>query len=153
MTQLLNVGDTAPDFEAINDEGKSVSLKEFRGKPVVLYFYPKDDTPGCTAEACSFRDNFEEFQKKDVVVLGVSIDSTKSHKNFKDKYNLNFPLISDKSREIVEKYGATGDSKSAKRVTFIIDRNGKIAYVYSKVTPKDHSVEVMKKLQELKLVS
>jgi len=153
MTQLLNVGDTAPDFEAINDEGKSVSLKEFRGKPVVLYFYPKDDTPGCTAEACSFRDNFEEFQKKGVVVLGVSIDSTKSHKNFKDKYNLNFPLISDKSREIVEKYGATGDSKSAKRVTFIIDRNGKIAYVYSKVTPKDHSVEVMKKLQELKLVS
>ncbi|MFG1519203.1 MAG: peroxiredoxin [Thermoplasmataceae archaeon] len=153
MTGLLNVGDTAPDFESINEEGKSVSLKEFRGKPVVLYFYPKDDTPGCTAEACSFRDNFEEFQKKGVVVLGVSIDSPKSHKNFKDKYNLNFPLISDKSREIVEMYGATSDSKSAKRVTFIIDRNGKIAYVYSKVTPKDHSVEVMKKLQELKLVS
>ncbi len=152
MTSLLNVGDKAPDFESVDDNGRKVSLHDFRGKTVVLYFYPKDDTPGCTTEACSFRDNLEEFRKRGVEVLGVSIDSERSHKNFKEKYSLNFPLVADKSREIVEKYGATGDSKSAKRITFIIDGNGRIAYVYGKVTPKDHSLEVLKKLQELKLV-
>jgi len=149
--ELLNVGDMAPDFETVDQYGKTVKLSSYRGKPVVLYFYPKDNTPGCTTEACNFRDNFNSFKDSGVEVIGVSVDSPESHKKFADKYNLNFTLASDKSKEIVKKYGVMGLA-TAKRVTYIIDPDGKIAYVYPKVTPKDHALEVMNKLKDLGLV-
>lgn len=148
---LLNVGDKAPDFESVDQNGKKVSLNSFKGKPVVLYFYPKDDTPGCTAEACNFRDNSSEYSKHGVVVLGVSVDSSSSHRKFADKFNLNFTLVADDSKKISKEYGTLGE-RSASRVTYLIDGNGKVAYVYPKVSPKEHALEVMQKLRELKLV-
>ena len=150
MVELLEVGDAAPDFSSVDQEGQPVKLGDFRGKPVVLYFYPKDDTPGCTAEACNFRDNNELYEKAGVKVLGVSVDSQKSHKKFVDKYNLNFTLVADDGKAIAESYGVLGD-RSAKRVTYLIGRDGKIAHVYPKVSPKEHAVEVMAKLKELGL--
>ncbi len=151
MSNMPRVGETAPDFEATDDKGSTVKLSALKGSPVVLYFYPKDDTPGCTTEACSFRDAHEEFEKKGIKVMGVSVDSEKSHTKFRDKYNLNFTLVSDKSKDIAAKYGVLSDRGVASRVTFIIDRKGKVAHVYEKVTPKDHSSEVMNKIVELKL--
>lgn len=148
MAELLNVGESAPDFASVDQDGNDVKLSDFRGKPVVLYFYPRDDTPGCTAEACNFRDNYEEYEKAGVKVLGVSVDTQKSHKKFVDKYGLNFTLVADNSKEIAQKYGVLG-TNSAKRVTYLIDREGKIMHVYPKVSPKEHAVEVMGKLKEL----
>lgn len=150
MPELLKVGASAPDFEASDQDGSQVKLSSFRGKPVVLYFYPRDDTPGCTAEACNFRDFNSDFESKGVKVLGVSVDSVNSHKKFHNKYDLNFTLVSDSSKKISQSYGTFGGS-SASRITYIIDREGKIAYVYPKVTPREHGKEVMLKLQELKL--
>ncbi|MCL4314903.1 MAG: peroxiredoxin [Candidatus Thermoplasmatota archaeon] len=151
MEELLKAGMEAPDFESVDQDGKRVKLSEYRGKPVVLYFYPKDDTPGCTAEACNFRDNLNMFKDNGITVLGVSVDSTTSHKKFQQKYNLNFTLVSDKQKEIVSKYGVMGMHGTAKRVTYIIDRNGKIAHVYDHVSPNQHGVEVFEKMKELKL--
>ncbi len=150
MADLLNVGDSAPDFSSVDQNGQPVNLGSFKGKPVVLYFYPKDNTPGCTTEACNFRDNNELYEKAGVKVLGVSVDSQKSHKNFVDKYNLNFTLVADDSKTIAESYGVLG-GKTASRVTYLIDKDGKIAHVYPKVSPKEHAVEVMSKLRELGL--
>ncbi|MCL4328310.1 MAG: thioredoxin-dependent thiol peroxidase [Candidatus Thermoplasmatota archaeon] len=152
MAELLKVGDKAPDFEAKDQNGNTVKLSEYRGKPVVVYFYPKDDTPGCTTEACNFRDNISSYKDHGVQVLGVSVDSENSHKKFQDKYSLNFTLVSDKSKDIVEKYGVKGEFGSAKRVTYLVKPDGTIGYVYGKVTPKDHAVDVMEKLKELQLV-
>ncbi len=152
MADLLNVGDMAPDFESVDQNGSSVKLSSFKGKPVVLYFYPKDDTPGCTAEACNFRDNYSEYENKGVKVLGVSVDTENSHKKFEQKYGLNFTLVADHSKTIAEQYG-TLSGNTAKRVTYLIGPDGKIVHVYPKVSPKQHAVEVISRLRELNLIS
>lgn len=150
MAELLKVGETAPDFTSVDQDGKSVKLSDFKGSPVVLYFYPKDNTPGCTVEACNFRDNNEVYTNAGVKVLGVSVDGQNSHKNFVNKYELNFTLVVDDKKGISQSYGTLGE-RSASRVTYIIDKNGKIAHVYPKVSPKEHATEVMSKIKELGL--
>jgi peroxiredoxin Q/BCP len=147
----LKVGDVAPDFSLMDERGLPVSLKDFRGnKVVVLYFYPKDFTPGCTTEACSFRDNYKDFQDKGAVVIGVSLDSVESHTKFSEKHDLPFTLLSDKSKEAARAYGVLGIGEfTTKRVTFIINKDGKIAHIFPKVDVKQHSEEVLKALEEL----
>jgi peroxiredoxin Q/BCP len=147
----LNVGDTAPDFSLLDERGLPVSLKDYLGsKVVVLYFYPKDFTPGCTAEACSFRDNYKPYQDKGAVVIGVSVDSVESHLKFAEKHNLPFSILSDSSKEVARAYGVLGiGGFLAKRVTFIIDKKGKIAHVFPKVDVKQHSEEILKALEEM----
>jgi peroxiredoxin Q/BCP len=136
----LNIGDKAPDFAAHDQNGNPVSLKQFKGKKVVLYFYPKDDTPGCTKEACSFRDGYSELKKAGYEVLGVSVDSVQKHKKFEEKYALPFTLVSDEAKQIVEAYGVWGKKKfmgreymGTNRVTFVIDEKGKITHIIDKV--------------------
>ncbi len=151
MENELKVGDRAPDFELPAGSSKK-RLSEYKGRVVVVYFYPKDDTPGCTVEACNFRDNINDYKTRGIEVIGVSVDSENSHKKFTEKYDLPFLLASDKSKEISRLYNVLGVG-TAKRVTFIIDRDGKIAYVFPKVTPKDHAVEVLGKITELRLAA
>src|SRR4029079_18888203 len=146
---LLNVGDKAPAFTVKDQDGNTVKLSDFKGKPVVMYFYPKDDTPGCTTEACTIRDSFPEFERLGVTVLGVSTDSEKSHKKFVEKYELPFTLLADTDKQIVESYGAWGEKKlygraymGTFRVSYLIDGTGKIAAVYPKVSPKTHADEL-----------
>jgi peroxiredoxin Q/BCP len=149
----LKVGDKAPDFTVLNDSGEKVKLSDLKGKKVVLYFYPKDDTPGCTKEACSFRDGIAEIKKKGAVVLGVSVDSVESHKKFKNKFGLNFPLLADTDKKLVEAYG-TWKEKSMygkkymgiERTTFIIDEQGRISHVFPKVKVDEHYDEVLRAL-------
>ncbi|MGV8169386.1 MAG: thioredoxin-dependent thiol peroxidase [Candidatus Nanoarchaeia archaeon] len=150
----LNIGDNAPDFELMDQEGKKHSLKMYKGKKIVLYFYPKDDTPGCTAEACSIRDNYSAFKKAGLIVLGVSADKQESHKKFADKYELPFTLLSDPGHEVLEKYGVwTKKNLYGKimmgiaRMTFIIDEKGKILKIYEKVKPAEHAEEILKDLK------
>lgn len=138
----LSVGTTAPDFTTVDDEGNSVSLTDFKGKTVVLYFYPKDDTPGCTKQAQSFRDSFTEYQNKDVVVLGVSRDDRESHQKFKEKYNLPFKLLVDSDGALTKAYDVDGGGY-AKRVTYIIDGNGEISKVDSNVNTSTHATDVL----------
>jgi peroxiredoxin Q/BCP len=152
MTKL-KVGDKAPDFEGINQDGKKVSLKDFAGKKLILYFYPKDNTPGCTAESCNLNDNYNDWLDKGFEVLGVSPDSVKSHQNFKNKYNLKFDLIADTEKEILQKYGAWGEKNmygkkymGVLRTTFIIDENGVIKEIFEKVKTKDHTNQIIKSL-------
>ena len=151
MPKGPNVGEHAPDFEAKDEQGKTVSLASFRGKPVVLYFYPKDDTPGCTAEACSFRDSMSILRDRGIVVLGVSVDSEESHARFTSKYKLNFTLLADTKKNIVRAYGVESPFGTAKRMTFIIGPDGIIKYVFPRVSTKTHGEDVLKKLQELGL--
>ncbi len=151
MENELKIGDVAPDFELPFGSGKR-RLSEYRGKVVVVYFYPKDDTPGCTTEACNFRDNFDDYKSKGIEVIGVSVDSESSHKKFVEKYDLPFVLAADTSKEISKKYNVLGIG-TAKRVTFIINKEGKIAHIYPKVSPKEHANEVMGKIKELGLAS
>ncbi len=149
----LKVGQKAPDFTVLNDAGHKVKLSDFKGQKVVLYFYPKDDTPGCTAEACAFRDGIKKIQSKRAVVLGVSIDSVESHKKFKKKFDLNFPLLADTDKSIVETYG-TWKEKSMygrkymgiERTTFIIDEQGKVSHIFPKVKVTQHYDEVLEAL-------
>jgi len=150
MTQLT-AGMPAPHFEGTDQNGKTVKLSSFLGKKVVLYFYPKDDTPGCTAEACSLRDNYNELLKKGFIVLGVSPDSEKSHAKFAGKYNLPFPLIADPQKKILSAYGAYGEKlmygkkvTGVIRTTFIIDEKGIIEKVVRKVDTKDHANQIFK---------
>jgi peroxiredoxin Q/BCP len=145
----LSIGDSAPDFTAPTDDGE-VSLKSLRGKTVVLYFYPKDNTSGCTREACDFRDSHRKFTRKDVVVLGVSPDSVKSHQGFKTKHELNFPLVSDPERTIANAYGVFKEKTmygkkvmGIERTTFVIDPKGKIAAIYPKVKVDGHVEAVL----------
>ena len=152
MVELLNIGDDAPDFTSVDQDGNKVKLSEFKGKPVIVYFYPKDNTPGCTTEACNFRDNIETYEQNGIKVLGISVDSQEAHRKFADKYSLNFTLVSDKSKDISKSYGVLGLA-TAKRVTYIIGPDGKIAHVYPKVSPKEHAVEVFEKIKELGYVS
>ena len=147
---LLEVGDKAPAFRTTNQDGEKVSLGDFKGKKVVLYFYPKDDTPGCTKEACSFRDGWSKFRKKGVAVLGVSVDDEKSHRKFADKFSLPFPLLADTDKAIVKAYGVWGEKSmygrkymGTHRVTYLIDEKGKIAAVWPKVKPDGHADEVL----------
>ena len=147
----VKTGDQAPDFEGPTSDGSKLGLKNFVGKTnVVLYFYPKDDTPGCTKEACSFRDNISPIRKMGAEVVGVSLDSITSHEKFTTKYNLPFPLISDKEKQIAKAYGVLKDTgTSASRVTFIIDKKGKVAKVFPKVDVAKHTDEVVAALKEL----
>jgi peroxiredoxin Q/BCP len=137
----VKVGDKAPDFEGATSDGNALALKDFlRRKNVVLYFYPKDDTPGCTREACSFRDNMEVIRAMGAEVVGVSLDSAESHKKFSAKYRLPFPLVSDRKKRIAKAYGVLKDSAtSTDRVTFIIDKNGRIAEIFPKVDVTQHT--------------
>jgi peroxiredoxin Q/BCP len=152
MTKL-KVGDKAPDFEGINQDGENVVLKNFAGKKLILYFYPKDNTPGCTAESCNLNDNYNDWLDKGFEVLGVSPDSVKSHQNFKNKYNLKFDLIADTEKEILQKYYAWGEKNmygkkymGVLRTTFIIDENGVIKEIFEKVKTKDHTNQIIKSL-------
>ncbi len=138
----LAVGTVAPDFTTIDDEGKTVSLSDYKGKVVVLYFYPKDDTPGCTKEAQSFRDNYQQYQDKDMVVFGVSMDDQASHKAFKEKYGLPFQLLVDKDGQLTKAYDVEGGGYS-KRVTYIINAEGKISYVDEKVKTDTHAQDIL----------
>ena len=138
----LSVGDTAPSFTVSDTNGSPVSLSNFAGKTVVIYFYPKDDTPGCTKEACSFRDNYSAYQGKDVVVLGVSMDSEASHQQFTDKFSLPFPLLADVDGSITKAYDVDGGGY-AKRVTYVIDGNGTISHVYNSVKTDTHAQDIL----------
>jgi len=138
----LTIGTDAPTFTAKDTNGNTVSLSEFAGKTVVLYFYPKDDTPGCTKQACSFRDANEEYQGKDVVVIGVSADDQASHQQFTQKYNLPFTLLADTDRTIIKAYDVDGGGK-AMRVTYVIDASGKITHVDSSVNTSSHASDVL----------
>src|SRR6476469_5242203 len=150
---LIEPGKKAPAFTLKDQNGKTHRLSDYEGKHVVLYFYPKDDTPGCTTEACSFRDNLTELQKRGVVVLGVSTDSVKSHDKFVDKFKLTFPLIADESKQIVEAYNAWGEKSfmgrkymGTHRVTFLIGPDGKIKKIWPKVKPSEHVAEILEAL-------
>jgi peroxiredoxin Q/BCP len=141
------------DFNLPDQDGKCHKLSDYKGKWVVLYFYPKDDTPGCTKEACNFRDSFHELQKLDVQILGVSKDSVASHKKFAEKYHLNFPILSDEKHEVIEKYKAWGVKKfigrefeGIIRKTYLIDPKGEVKKVYEKVNPLIHASEIIKDL-------
>jgi len=147
-------GDKAPDFTAKDQNGKTVSLSDFKGKTVILYFYPKDDTPGCTAEACSFRDNYQSLLTKGFAVIGVSTDDEKSHKKFETKFNLPFPLIADPDKNIVDAYGVWVEKNmygkkymGTARTTFLIDANGVITKVIDKVDTQNSSQQVIDLLQ------
>jgi len=147
---MVKEGNTAPAFKTTNTNGEAVSLKDFRGQKVVLYFYPKDDTPGCTKEACSFRDGFSKFKKRGITILGVSPDSEKSHQKFTAKYKLPFTLLADTDHSIADAYGVYGEKKfmgrtymGIHRTTFLIDEKGKIKKVFEKVKPEDHADEVL----------
>ncbi|UCD97402.1 MAG: thioredoxin-dependent thiol peroxidase [Chloroflexota bacterium] len=152
----ISAGVQAPDFSLPDDEGRKHSLSDYRGKPVVLYFYPKDNTSGCTKEACGFRDDYSAYQDTGVTILGVSPDSSKSHANFKSKYELPFTLLADTDREVIKAYGVWGLKKlygreyeGVLRTTFLIDKDGKIAKVFEKVKPASHSAEILAALGEL----
>lgn len=138
----LTVGTVAPDFTTTDDAGKTVSLSNFKGKTVVLYFYPKDDTPGCTKQAQSFRDNYTEYQGKDMVVLGVSRDDEVSHQQFKEKYGLPFTLLADKDGSITKAFDVDGGGY-AKRVTYVIDGEGNIAHVDANVNTSTHAQDIL----------
>ncbi len=146
----LKEGDVAPDFSAATSGGGTVSLADFKGKNVILYFYPRDDTPGCTKEACGFRDGFSEFQKRGAVVLGVSTDSAAAHDKFVEKFKLPFPLLADEDKKIVNAYGVWGDKsflgriyQGTRRVTFLIGGDGRIKKIWPKVKPEQHAAEVL----------
>lgn len=154
---LLEVGAKAPDFTTTDQDGKSISLRDYQGKKVILYFYPKDDTPGCTREACAFRDNFSKFKELNAEILGVSTDDEKSHKKFAQKYHLPFTLLADTDKHIVEAYGAWGEknmygkkSMGTNRITYLIDESGYIAAVFPKVKPDDHAEEILALLKKKK---
>ncbi|MDA1188228.1 MAG: thioredoxin-dependent thiol peroxidase [Chloroflexi bacterium] len=146
----LKVGDKAPDFDLPASTGGSISLKSLAGKQVTLYFYPKDDTPGCTVEACEFRDADSELREAGIQVLGVSADDLKSHDKFINKFSLNFPLLSDADKKVSTAYGAWGEKTSFGkktvgmiRKTFLIDENGKLKKIWAKVKPEGHAAEVL----------
>jgi peroxiredoxin Q/BCP len=152
----LKVGDKAPAFSLKNTEGKTVRLADFKGKRLVIYFYPKDATPGCTVEACAFRDDYADLQQYGVEVVGVSADDQKSHQKFTEKHSLPFALLSDPDHTMIEKYGAWGEKSlygrkfmGILRMTYIIDEEGRIAYIFKKVKPETHSQDVLKVIDAL----
>lgn len=151
---MLHENDIAPDFSLASDRGEEVTLSGFRGKKVVVYFYPKDDTPGCTKEACSFRDAYDLFLEKGAVVIGISPDPPASHERFRAKYGLPFYMLSDPDHAVAEQYGAWGEKTSygkkttgILRSTFIVGEDGRILKVFPKVTPEGHAEEVLRSLE------
>jgi peroxiredoxin Q/BCP len=147
---MIEEGKPAPDFELATDAGERVKLSDYRGQPVVLYFYPKDDTPGCTAEACGFRDSYTDFEKRGAVVLGVSPDDEASHVKFKNKFSLPFTLLADPEHQVADRYGVWGEKKYAgktywgiNRTTFVIDADGNVVKVMKNVKPDGHPEQVL----------
>ncbi|MGH2977796.1 MAG: thioredoxin-dependent thiol peroxidase [Gaiellaceae bacterium] len=147
---MVTEGEQAPDFTLSNEAGERVSLSDFRGKPVVLYFYPKDDTPGCTAQACGIRDSYGEFERAGAVVLGVSPDDVARHVKFKDKYDLPFTLLADPEHEVAERYGVWGEKRymgrtyeGISRTTFLVAPDGTVAKVMHDVKPEAHADDVL----------
>ena len=156
MSEWIEEGETAPDFSLPADDGHEVRLSDLRGKPVVLYFYPKDDTPGCTREACAFRDRSGDLAARGAVVLGVSPDDVKSHGKFRDKFSLNFPLLADTGHQVAERYGAWRERSmygrkymGIQRSTFLIDAGGQVRKVWQKVDVDGHDQEVLDALAAL----
>jgi peroxiredoxin Q/BCP len=152
----ISSGIPAPAFDLLDDTNKTRRLSDFKGQPLILYFYPADDTPGCTKEACNFRDDYSAYLKAGVTVLGVSPDSVKSHVKFKEKYQLPFSLLADEGHHVCDLYGVWGpkklagrDYEGALRTTFLIDAHGKIARVFENVRPSEHSAEVLAALKSL----
>jgi peroxiredoxin Q/BCP len=152
---MIEEGSPAPDFTLTSDSGTPVTLSQLRGKPVVLYFYPKDDTPGCTAQACGIRDAYGEFQNAGAVVLGVSPDDERSHTKFREKYELPFSLLADTDHAVAEEYGVWGEKKYAgktymgvKRWTFVIDEDGNVKKVFPDVKPAEHADDVLAVLRD-----
>jgi peroxiredoxin Q/BCP len=150
---VVEEGQEAPDFELTSDAGERIQLSQFRGKPVVLYFYPRDDTPGCTKQACGIRDNYDDFEQRGAVVLGVSPDKETSHVKFKQKYGLPFTLLADPEHEVAEQYGVWAEKKymgrtymGVERSTFLIDPEGRIAKVMRRVKPDTHVERVLAEL-------
>lgn len=150
----ISAGIPAPDFSSPDETGKIHTLSDYRGSPVVLYFYPKDDTPGCTTEACNFRDDYSAYQAAGVVILGVSPDSPKDHAKFKARYNLPFTLLADEDHQVCDLYGVWGPKKfmgrsyeGVLRTTFLIDPQGQIAKVFENVKPADHSQQILGALE------
>ncbi len=143
---MLTLGSKAPDFTALDQDGKTHNLADYRGRWLLLYFYPKDNTPGCTTEACTLRDSYNDFEKIKAVVLGVSADSVKSHAGFAGKYNLPFPILADQDKTIIKAYGADG---LVRRISYLIDPQGNIAKAYAKVKPAEHAAEALKDLNDL----
>jgi thioredoxin-dependent peroxiredoxin len=151
---LLATGSVAPDFQLADDLGIQRKLSDYRGKAVVLYFYPRDDTPGCTTEACHFRDDYSSYQKSGVTILGVSADTVASHVKFKEKYQLPFPLLADVDHKVCELYGVWGKKPTGNtgifRTTYLIGKDGKVVKVYENVKPAEHSAEVLAELEAVK---
>jgi peroxiredoxin Q/BCP len=150
----IQAGISAPDFTLPDETGVTRKLSSYQGKPLVLYFYPKDDTPGCTTEACNFRDDYSQYQEAGVTILGVSPDTPKKHTKFKEKYGLPFTLLADEDHKVCELYGVWGPKKSmgreyegVYRTTFLIDSQGKIVKVFENVKPAEHSAEVLEALK------
>ncbi len=142
----LSIGDIAPNFTVNDTNGKPISLSDYAGKPVVIYFYPKDDTPGCTKEACSFRDNYDQYLSKGIAVLGVSMDGEDSHYAFTEKFNLPFPLLSDVNGAMTQAYSVQGEKNGmryATRVTYVIGADGKISQVYTSVNTETHATDIL----------
>ena len=151
----LKEGQQAPEFTGTDQDGNTVTLNQFKGQKVVLYFYPKDDTPGCTAEACDFRDNYQGLKAKGIVVLGVSVDDEKSHQKFAAKHSLPFTLLADTDKKIVEAYGVWGEKNmygkkymGTHRVTFVIDENGLIVHIIKKPDTKNSTAQVLELLEK-----
>ncbi len=149
----LSIGDLAPAIDSVDQQGKKITLEEYRGKKLVLYFYPKDNTPGCTAESCDLRDNYDQFLEQGFEVIGVSADSEKSHQNFVAKYQLPFRLISDTEKKVLQDYGVWGEKKNygktymgIHRKTFLIDEEGIISKIIEKVKTKEHSRQIFTEL-------
>lgn len=153
---FLDIGSKAPDFSALDQKDNTISLSIFKGKKIIIYFYPKDDTPGCTAEACNLRDNYEDLTAKGFVVIGVSADNNKSHIKFSDKYLLPFHLISDLNKDIIKAYGVWGKKKfmgkeyeGILRTTYIINEDGVVAHIINKVDTKNHTEQIINELKNI----
>lgn len=150
MATALKVGDKAPELNINDQNGNTVKLADYKGKKLILYFYPKDDTPGCTAEACNFRDNYSKLKNKGFEILGVSADNEKKHQKFIEKHNLPFPLLADTEQQVCNAYGVWGKKKfmgreymGINRTTFVIDENGKIEHIITKVDTKNHTEQIL----------
>ena len=139
----ISVGKKAPNFKYIDSDGNSLSLSDYKGQKVLIYFYPRDNTPGCTKQACSLRDSMDDLLEKNIKVIGVSKDSEKSHANLKSKFNLNFDLVSDPDKKIISSYGVLNEKGSANRKSFLVDEQGKILFIWDKVKAASHGEEVL----------